>query len=95
MNTRHLLIQVIITVLLTVCNPAEAKEFTTVTHIVGVNDTMDSISQTYLPSDRGASHKAFAEFKEGIFEYNYDRVFTNRKPYEVRIGDQLLITYWQ
>ena len=95
MHARRLVIEALIAVLLTSCNPAEAKTFTTVVHIVGEGDTMDSIAQAYLPSDRGNSHKAFAEFKEGIFEYNYDHVFINRKPYEVRVGDQLLITFWK
>ncbi len=95
MHTRRLLLEALIAVLLTGCNPAEAKEFTTVVHIVGAGDTLDSIAQAYLPSDRGDSQQAFAEFKEGIFEYNFDSVFLNRKPYEVRIGDKLLITFWK
>lgn len=96
MHTRRLLIEALIAVLLTGCDPVEAaKEFTTVVHVVSAGDTMDSIAQAYLPKDRGSSHQAFAEFKEGIFEYNYDHVFVNRKPYEVRIGDRLLITFWK
>ena len=94
MHTRRLLLEALIAVLLTSCNPAEAKEFTTVVHVVSASDTMDSIAQTYLPPNRGDSHQAFAEFKEGIFEYNFDRVFVNRQPYEVHPGDQLLITFW-
>jgi hypothetical protein len=77
------------------CSPAEAKEFTTVAFTVGAGDTMDSIAQTYLPPDRGNSYQAFAEFREGIYEYNYDRVFLDRDPYEVRVGDCLLITLWK
>ncbi len=95
MHTRRLLLEALIAVLLTGCNPAEAKEFTTVVHTVGAGETMDSIAQAYLPSDRGDSPQAFAEFKEGIFEYNFDSVFINRKPYEVCIGDKLLITFWK
>lgn len=95
MHTRQLLIKVLIAVLLTGCNVGEAKEFTTVVHVVDASDTMDSIAQAYLPSDRGDSHQAFAEFKEGIFEYNYDCVFINRQPYEVRVGDRLLVTFWK
>lgn len=95
MHTRRLLIEALIAVLLAGCDPVEAKEFTTVVHTVGIGDTMDRIAQAYLPSDRGDSHQAFAEFKEGIFEYNYDRIFVHRAPYEVRVGDQLLITFWK
>lgn len=97
MHTRRLLVEALIAVLLTSCNPAEAggKEFTTIVHIVAASDTLDTIAQAYLPSDRGDSHQAFAEFKEGIFEYNYDRIFVNRKPYEVHTGDRLLITFWE
>lgn len=95
MHTRRLVLEALIAVLLAGCNPAEAKEFTTVVHIVGIGDTLDSIAQTYLPSDRGDSKQAFAEFKEGIFEYNFDSIFINRKPYEVHLGDKLLITFWK
>ena len=93
MHTRHLLLALIVATLMSFSS-GEAKEYTTVVYIVGAGDTMDSIAQTYLPSDRGNSWQAFVEFKEGIFEYNYDRVFTQRKPYEVRVGDRLLITFW-
>ena len=95
MRTRQLLLEALIAVILTNCNPAEAMDFTTVVHTVGTGDTMDSIAQAYLPSDRGDSHQAFLEFREGIFEYNFDRVFINREPYEVRVGDELLITFWK
>ena len=93
MHTRQLLLALIAVTLMT-CNPVEAKEYTTVVYTVGAGDTLDSIAQTYLPTDRGNSWQAFAEFKEGIFEYNFDRVFSQRKPYEVRVGDCLLITIW-
>ena len=93
MNIRQLLLVLVVITLMS-CSPIEAKEYTTVTYTVGVGDTLDSIAQTYLPADRGNSWKAFAEFKEGIFEYNFDKVFIYRKPYEVHIGDCLLITYW-
>jgi hypothetical protein len=76
------------------CSAVEAKEYTTVVYTVVAGDTMDSIAQTYLPPDRGDSWQAFLEFREGIFEYNFDRVFSHRKPYEVREGDCLLITFW-
>jgi len=93
MHLHHLLLALIVATLMS-CSSVEAKEFTTVVYIVGVGDTMSSIAQTYLPPDRGNSRQALAEFKEGIFEYNYDKVFFNRKPYEVHVGDCLLITSW-
>jgi len=94
MHTRHLLLALIAATLMS-CSSVAAKEYTTVVYTVGAGDTMDSIAQTYLPSDRGNSWQAFAEFKEGIFEYNFDRVFIHRKPYEVDVGDCLLITFWK
>ena len=93
MHIRHQLLALIVTTLLS-CSSVEAKEYTTVVYTVGAGDTLNSIAQTYLPPDRGSSWQAFAEFKEGIFEYNYDKVFVNREPYEVRLGDSLLITSW-
>ena len=94
MHTRHLLLALIIVTLMS-CSSVEAKEYTMVVYTVGAGDTLDSIAQTYLPPDRGNSWQASAEFKEGIFEYNFDRVFIHRQPYEVRTGDSLLITFWK
>lgn len=94
MQTRHLLLSLVVVALMS-CNPVEAKMYTTVVYHVGAGDTLDNIAQRYLPSDRGPSWRAFAEFKEGIFEYNYDQVFIHRRPYDVREGDRLLITFWQ
>ena len=94
MYTRYLLLTLIILAHMS-CSSVEAKQFTTVVYHVGAGDTMDSIAQTYLPLDRGNSWQAFAEFKEGIFEYNFDRVFIHREPYEVRVGDCLDITFWK
>lgn len=91
----HYLLVVLIAVTLMSCSSVEAKEYTTVSYTVVAGDTMDSIAHTYLPSDRGKSWQAFAEFKEGIFEYNFDRVFSHRKPYEICVGDRLLITFWK
>ncbi|MBP2657841.1 MAG: hypothetical protein H6Q69_873 [Firmicutes bacterium] len=94
MHIRHLLLALIAAAFIS-CSPVEAKEYTTVSYTVVAGDTMDSIAHSYLPPDRGKSWRAFAEFKEGIFEYNFDRVFTDREPYEVRVGDCLLITFWK
>ena len=77
------------------CSNVEALEFTTIYYNVVAGDTMDSIARTYLPPDRGDSYRAYAEFREGIFEFNFDRVFIDRKPYEVHVGDCLLINYWK
>lgn len=94
MHTPSLLLALIAVTFIS-CSSVEAKEYTTVDYTVGAGDTMDSIAQTYLPPDRGHSRRAFAEFKEGIFEYNFDRVFIYRKPYAVQPGDHLLITFWK
>lgn len=72
-----------------------AQELVTIEYSVAAGDTMDSIAKSYLPASWGDSHQAFAEFKEGIFEYNFERVFVDRKPYEVREGDCLLILFWE
>ena len=77
------------------CSSISASELVTVVYSVVAGDTMDSIAHSYLPEDRGNSSRAYAEFKEGIFEYNFDRVFIDRAPYEVHAGDYLLITFWE
>jgi len=94
MNMHHLSLAFIVALLLSF-GSVEAREYKIIAYTVEANDTMDSIARTYLPSDRGASLEAFAEFREGIFEYNYDRLFSDRIPYEVRAGDFLYITFWE
>jgi len=94
MNRYHLSLAFIVALLLSF-GSVEAREYKILAYTVNANDTMDSIARTYLPSDQGASLEAFAEFREGIFEYNYDRVFIDRIPYEVRAGDCLYITFWE
>lgn len=94
MRKIHLL-SVLIAATLLFCSSVDAKELTTVVYTVSAGDTMDSIAEKYMPTDWGPSYQAFAEFREGIFEYNYDRLFLERKPYEVRAGDYLLINLWK
>jgi len=94
MNIHHLSLAFIVALLLSF-GSVEAREYKIIAYTVDADDTMDSITRNYLPSDRGASIEAFAEFKEGIFEYNYDRIFSDRIPYEVRVGDCLYITFWE
>jgi len=81
--------------MLIVSGSASAQEPVTVEYSVAAGDTLDMIAKLYLPSSWGESHQAFAEFREGIFEYNFERVFVDRKPYEVREGDCLLILLWE
>ena len=76
-------------------NSLEARELTTVEYTVVAGDTMDNIAKLFLPSEWGSSHRAFAVFREGIYEYNYDRIFVDRDPYEVKVGDTLWIVRWQ
>ena len=77
------------------CASVSAQEPVTLEYTVVAGDTLDTIAKSYLPSSWGESHQAFAEFREGIFEYNYDRVFVDRNSYEVREGDCLLILFWE
>jgi len=78
-------------------NTVEAGELklTTVEYTVVAGETLDNIAKLFVPSEWGSSHRAFAVFKEGIYEYNYDKVFINRDPYEVKAGDMLMIVFWQ
>ena len=94
MHTYLLLVALIATMIFG-GNSVEAASYKTVAYTVSESDTLDIIAQKYLPTDRGESDRAFAEFKEGIYEYNYEMVFTHRLPYEVRQGDCLLIALWE
>lgn len=67
MHTRQLLLALIVATLMH-CSSVEAMEYTMVAYTVGAGDRLDSIAQTYLPTDRGNSWQVFAEFKEGSFE---------------------------
>lgn len=91
MRTYFLLLAFIATMLLGV-HSVDAAGYKTVAYTVSEGDTLDIIARKYLPADRGDSDRAFAEFKEGIYEYNYEMVFIHRLPYEVREGDCILIT---
>ena len=94
MHTYFLLMALIATIFVG-GHSVEAARYTTVAYTVSEGDTLDIIAQKYLPADRVESDREFAEFKEGIYEYNYEMVFIHRLPYEVREGDCLLITLWE
>ena len=81
--------------MLIVSGSVSAQGPVTFEYTVAAGDTLDTVAKSYLPSSWGDSHRAFAEFIEGIFEYNFDRVFADRKSYEVREGDCLLILFWE
>lgn len=75
--------------------PVSARELKTFEYTVVAGDTIDTIARSYLPAGWGESSQAFAEFREGIFEYNFERIFFDRKSYEVREGDCLKILFWE
>jgi hypothetical protein len=91
----YLLLMAFIATMLLGGHSVEATEYKTVVYTVSGSDTLDIIARKYLPADRGDSDRAFKEFKEGIYEYNYETVFIHRLPYEVHKGDCLLITLWE
>ena len=70
-------------------NICSAKELHTIHHQVAANETLDSIAIQYMTADR-----YFPEFREGIVENNYDRMFVSRAVKEVRPGDELEINIW-
>lgn len=69
---------------------ALAKELVCVSHTVQSGETLDSVAHKYITADR-----EFKEFREGIYELNYEEVFKGRPPYEVHTGDLLQINYWK
>ena len=94
MHTYFLLVALIATTFLG-GHSAEAFGYKTLAYTVSESDTLDIIARKYLPANSVGSDRAFAEFKEGIYEYNYEMVFIHRLPYEVREGDRLLIALWE
>lgn len=70
-------------------NICAAKELHTIHHQVAANETLDSIAMQYITTDR-----YFPEFREGIVENNYDRIFVSRVVKEVQPGDELEINVW-
>lgn len=70
------------------------KELITITHIVTQGETLWGIGAKYCTPDR-----YILEFIEGIYELNYDSVFSPREklgyPKKMVIpGDRLQINYW-
>jgi len=58
-------------------------------HEVTSEETLNDIVNEYI-SDNCRPQ----EFKEGIIEINYDKIFKERKTKEVKKGDVLQINYW-
>ena len=72
-----------------------SKELVVVTHVVSKGETLWTIAEKYITSDR-----YMPEFVEGIYELNYNRVFMEREKNgaprkSVYPGDRLEIRYWQ
>lgn len=67
------------------------KELVQLGHFVQKGETLDDIAKLYCPPEQAKHAKGLAEFKEGIYEYNYEKVFYARPKYEVRPGDFLTI----
>lgn len=75
------------------CAPDSAVKVTE-TYIVQAGDTLDAISYRYMTkNDYGP--RDVREFREGIIENNWDKVFAGRTPHGLLMpGDKLVINYW-
>lgn len=75
------------------CAPDKAVMLTE-TYIVQAGDTLDAISYKYMAkNDYGP--RDVREFREGIIELNWDKVFAGRVPHGLLMpGDKLQINYW-
>ena len=77
------------------CGSAEQpKQLVQITHIVATGETLHGIAEQYCPPDR-----YILEFREGIYELNYDTVFHPRElqgvaKMTVFPGDRLQINFW-
>ncbi len=62
-------------------------------YTVRAGDTLDAISYKYMA--KSSVPRDVREFREGVIELNWDRVFRNRYPYGlIYPGDKLVINYW-
>lgn len=83
---------------LTTCGNAQMeskKEMVVVTHTVSRGETLWTVAEKYMTSDR-----YILEFIEGIYELNYEHVFADREragtPRKaIYPGDRLEIRYWR
>lgn len=73
----------------TIAEASPERELVRVGHEVKAGETLDTITRFYLPPDR-----EFLEFREGIYQLNYERVFEGRGSYEVHEKDYLIIQFW-
>lgn len=63
-------------------------------YTVKSGDTLTDISYQFMK--KSSVKRDIREFREGIIELNYDRIFKDRYPHGLIIaGDQLEINYWQ
>ncbi|SDD39389.1 LysM peptidoglycan-binding domain-containing protein [Sporomusa acidovorans] len=63
-------------------------------YIVKSGDTLDEIASKFIA--KSSVRRDIREFREGIIELNYDKVFKDRYPYgTIYAGDHLQINYWE
>lgn len=87
---RKVLILFLFAMLLCLPRTEAAVEKITLGHIVQKGDTLDSIAKKYIKPELANNPKAVAEFKEGIYELNYEDL-RGRPRYQVKEGDFLRI----
>lgn len=77
------------------CGNAELKgHLVSETYTVKSGDTLTAISYQFMK--KSSVKRDIREFREGIIELNYDRIFKDRYPHGLIIaGDRLQINYWQ
>lgn len=63
-------------------------------YTVAQGDSLDTITTQYMEKATESSPREFKEFREGIYELNFDSVFKGREKYAVEVGDKLTINYW-
>lgn len=66
----------------------------TETYTVISGDTLDKIAYHYIA--KSSVRRDIREFREGIVELNWDKVFKDRYPHGlIKAGDRLQINYWK
>lgn len=93
---KQFLIIILLVALLASCGNGSyegAGTLVTETYVVQTGDTLWAISEQFMQKNTYGP-RDIREFYHGVIELNYDTVFKNRQPGEIRPGDRLQINYW-
>ncbi|SDD88562.1 LysM peptidoglycan-binding domain-containing protein [Sporomusa acidovorans] len=95
-HLKHLIVVGVIALAVASCGNTEPPKghLVSETYTVISGDTLDKIAYRYIV--KSSVCRDIREFREGIIELNWDRVFNGRYPHgAIYAGDRLQINYWK